>query len=360
MPGRGTGTQAEVLGWLRDSILRGVFSGDLPTVRELAGRFGCSITPVHRALRQLQTEGRVRLLHGSGAMVVSTTRPAVMALLDGDRPTGAEPGIRAHENAARDWMLHHLARADTVQVRLQGSGDDEASFGAAVEQCLREPPATVVFAYPQRFTLAMHAGVTRLLATGIAVVHWAALNELPGCDRVESDFAEGSRLITAAMLTRGSRRPLRLAYPDSLLFERQKQAGFAAALHTDGTDLTLRIPDVADEELWMRQALPDAIKRTGADAVLAANDAQVAKVYRVLAGAGLPRPVAGYDGTWRELLRTEPGRAASGPEPLSIDRDLPELGRRLAALAVARSVGSLPPAPQRVLVTPKLHVPSGH
>lgn len=363
MPGRGTGTQAEVLAWLRDGLERGRFGDRVPSVRELAGRFGCSITPVHRALRQLVAEGRVRLRHGARARVVAGVRPPVTALLDGAGPGLDEPGIRTLENATRDWMLHHLARASTVQVRLQGSGDDEGAFCDAVAQIVREPPAAVVFAYPQRFTPAMRTALDRLHASGIAVVHWAAVTPLPGCDRVESDFAAGSRLLTEACRARGMRRPLRIVCQGEPLFERQKQVGFAAVLGDAAESLTLRLPADATgwaaEQAWLAQHLPAALDRTHADAILAVNDAQVPMFYGLLARLGRRLPVAGYDRTWHEMLRSEPGRAATGAEPASVDRDLPEVGRQLAALAIARATGSLPRGPQRVLVPPRLHLPPG-
>ncbi|MDA3963112.1 MAG: GntR family transcriptional regulator [Planctomycetota bacterium] len=364
MPGRGTGTQAAVRSWLRSGITRGEIGPKLPPVRRLAQQFGCSITPVHRALKQLQDEGWLELHHGSGVAVRARARPVVTVFIDGATPSVAsEPAHRTSNQAARDWLLHHLAANSTVQVRLQGVGTTDTEFVRACQQVMLEQPTVVVLALPhQRISSAMHAAFEQLRAAGVAIVYWPGVNELPHADTVESDFQAGTHLLTAALLGRGCTRPLRLVSPGNPLFEQQKQRGFAAVMGAEADSLTLVIPSHIREPLaeatWLRQVLGPSLERTAADAILAVNDAQVPFIYDCLKELGITLPVAGYDCIWHEMLRLEPGRAASGPEPISIDRRLPELGRALADLAVARANGDLPTQAQRVVIQPSLYLPS--
>jgi len=72
---------------VREGLRRAIFSGELVSGMqlrqdELAARFGTSRIPVREALRQLETEGLVKLQQNRGAIVASLSLDEVLEMLD--------------------------------------------------------------------------------------------------------------------------------------------------------------------------------------------------------------------------------------------------------------------------------------
>lgn len=103
---------------------QGLVGGDrLPPERQLAAELGVSRATLSRALASLETQGRIEVRHGVGALVRDPGGPAAGTVLP---DVGSRP--RAEVLAAREAMLAGIARAAAVNpqssLRLAMLADD--------------------------------------------------------------------------------------------------------------------------------------------------------------------------------------------------------------------------------------------
>jgi DNA-binding GntR family transcriptional regulator len=110
------GRDTEVVDLLREGILAGTYSADLPLrIDALALRFGVSHMPVREALRRLESEGLVTLTPHRGARVVEVTATVVAELFDVRMLVEAFMTRRAAERMTAEV----LATLETIENRYE-------------------------------------------------------------------------------------------------------------------------------------------------------------------------------------------------------------------------------------------------
>lgn len=107
---------------LRDSILRGEYSpGERIIQEDLSTRYGGSRIPVREALRQLESEGLVRLVANTGAWVASLTMSECSEVYQ--TRERIEPLLLRF--SAEHLSTHQLAQLADLAKRMESSRDTE-------------------------------------------------------------------------------------------------------------------------------------------------------------------------------------------------------------------------------------------
>jgi DNA-binding LacI/PurR family transcriptional regulator len=282
---------------LHQEIKRGKFrDGDrLPSETALARRFGASRPTVAQALRELQRLELVERHRGAGTFVRSVPLSAgsLGLLADGLGATEVlEPISVEIARAARaaGWnVVMGAAVADRPPDAIAREWADRGASGVFFAPIEHHPVRAGV----------NKALVNSLQARGLSVVLLDRdLGEFPERSALDlvaiDDFFAGFEL-AEHLLGRDCRRIVFVARGEFPSTTDLRVAGARAAVgRTEGAQLEFAVGDPEDGP-WLGRVL----KNTGADAVIASNDATAARVLQTLQGVGRQVPadvkVAGFD-----------------------------------------------------------------
>ncbi len=356
----------------------------LPSTRDLARTFQTSISPVHGALDQLAEEGIVAKIHGSGVRVLARgsthafvrSRPNIDLITTITQPDLQRPPSKDQHllPAIEKWLLWALSNHPGLRLTISPVQFNQAD--PAVQQgLLRERineaeimrASVAVFASPEFIEESVMEDIRACARRGLRVVYLATGVDLPECDQVRSDFAQGQSALTRLLLRAGHSRILRMVSNPTMLFEEQKSQGFREALLEFGirADTANRwsVTGIADagparERIdFYRNLLGPKIKAEKITAVMAVNDPIAADVRIALHELGLHGQVevTGYDADWAEMDWSEKYPAdwlelhapllAPDARPLSVGTRLPAVAQALADLVISRAfhLGDTPP-----------------
>ncbi|MGF1656686.1 MAG: GntR family transcriptional regulator [Verrucomicrobiales bacterium] len=385
----GLSAEGQIYSILKAEIQSGHWDvgSSMPSLRELAARFGVSRVPVHRAIIKLEEQHLVKRVHGSGVHVIRTQplngerKLPLMQTFDVlNRPETAlnpGPGEATHfVSAALQSMLWHLAKSRAV--RLQRIPVVDQSDMLQVLQDLPHSQVDVfIFVSPELIPLKHLNLLRRFVHDGGSVVYRATWMDIPEFDAVKLDFELGQHALTEHYLNRGVKRMVRCALPHEAVFESQKRAGYRRACLENGwlieavSKSELEAPasggDRAEELKnairWLKtRALP-----LKPEIIFAVNDPEAAILRLALLQLGRPEiEVAGYDAVWREIdwgkflvgLPAELVREVEAMrQPVSVDAGHWEMGEAMGRLALERATKKLPRGPQVRILPQKLVLP---
>lgn len=386
----GLSAENQIFTILRDEILTGRWEagGSLPSLRDLAGRFGVSRVPAHRAIIKLEEAGLVKRVHGSGVHVLRNEAPGMERSLplvqtldvlhEPMKTLKTGPGEATHfVGAAEQEMLWHLTRSRAVRLR-RIPVVDEKDILAVVSDLDPAETEVFVFASPERLPLKHLNALRSYVEKGGHVVHRATWMEIPEFDAVKLDFEQGQHQLTNHYLEEGRRRLIRCMHGSDAFFEMQKQAGHHEACREAGWSLeAIRCSEVprpvtgTDREEECRacvQWLREEILPKDPEVIMAVNDPHAAILRLALVEVGVTDiEVAGYDAVWPEMdwgkfLTGVPknlvGCVAAMPPPVSVDSGHWEMGEALSRLALQRAARKLPPGPQVRIIPQRLVLPT--
>ncbi len=368
------------------NLLRGgnLEIGDLlPSTRDLARKFGKSITPVHQAISRLEQEGYVKRIHGSGVRVNARSfeealvkiRPAVDLVTTLRSLPAPEEMFQASRHilpAVQQWLFWRLSSCRSIRLTVSTvvPEDDEELFIAQLRDALILRPKVVVFADPEKISDQVAEYLLRLHHVGVRVVYLATRRDITQLDRVHLDFADGQYQLTQHLLRNGHRCILRLRSAGADFYEQAKQDGFIRALKEYGL-----AESVADEwtvgleniDAASTEQMAALLKRVSATlpftAIMANNDPTVAPLRIATRKLGFKKIViTGYDNDWDDLKQSIIERYGSllkdTTAPASVDTCLPKVGEALADLVLDRISNALPPGAQTRII-PQMMVQPG-
>jgi DNA-binding LacI/PurR family transcriptional regulator len=307
----------------------------MPTIREVAGHAGVSISTVSLVLN-------------SPDRVSDATRQRVLAAVDalGFVPK-AEAVARARRGTGRVGVLAPYSTYPSVARRLAGMLQatrdrpievvlfDQESAARRTSPLLGSLPVTgrldgiIVVSHPMDPTVAQRLHELVLPTVVVDIRH-------PGFDSVHTDDATGGRLAAEHLLARGHRRFVFLGEAqesDEYVSPSQRRLdGFRTALAAagHGTDVRLAPHHLASATEAARRFLPDNAETHGPTAVFAATDTLAAGVVRAARELGLSVPsdvaVVGFDD----------GDLAEALDLTTVRQPLEESGRTAMELLLQR------------------------
>jgi DNA-binding LacI/PurR family transcriptional regulator len=212
-----------------EALTEAIDSGELapgsrmPSVRELAERFGTSVFPVHKALTKLQDQGYVTTEPRYGTYVADPTHvfelseTVVLAL-----------ETRSHVWGELDLMLTTRLHEDglvPLTVNIHSPEWRERLIGMARS----EAQAIVVRGRPGLpYDMLASPPFTDTIVLG--VVEWFG-PPVEGCLRVLSDFAEGGRIVSRHLAERGHKKVLLMAPQRDQIVRKKDSRGPMGHLH---------------------------------------------------------------------------------------------------------------------------------
>lgn len=274
-----------------ETLTEEIASGDIPpgsrvpSVRELAERFGTSVYPVHRALSKLRDQGYVVTEPRAGTYVADPTRPFQLS-----ETVVLGLGTRSHVWGELDLMLATRLHEDGL-VPLTVNADSEEGRERLISLARSDAQAIVIrgrWGFP--FQMFKEPPFTDTIVVG--VVEWTG-PEMEECLRVLSDFQEGGRIVAEHLQEQGHRNvllvapqwhqivdvdgsPADLGHLDSFRREWEANDGHWQGLTTEGWED--REPILDQDKLF---SLLDP-KGFGATAVFGYMDVVVWKVQQIL------------------------------------------------------------------------------
>jgi hypothetical protein len=379
------------------SILSDIQSGRyrvgdfLPPVRELAVQFGGSITPVVQALKQLETQGIVDRIHGSGVRVAKITgageplRGAIVAI-PAMRPLReydvTETRLNRHvSHASEGWIINRLLHQEDIRIQLSPLKyrESDDSFVRILEQLLEAPPHALCFATPPGFSDRALVLLRRLESRNVRVAMLVSDRDVPEFDRIVMDFALGQYELTRYLLSVGHKSLLRLCSLAEYDWEQKKQQGYIRALAEAGypgdyaskTCLNFGVVKSSGAEVVGAAVrfIGTAIDTFSPTVIMACDDTHAALIRVVLRFLGRTDIlVTGYDNKWAEMDDPDPFHLGNlggvFPEdlakenpPISVECNRAEAGVALAKLVLDRLHGVLPEEKQVVVIGQSLVVP---
>ncbi len=383
---KGLPAESQIFEILREEILNGRWDVDssMPSLRELAARFGVSRVPVHRAIIKLEEHQLVKRVHGSGVHVLRNEplngerKLPLMQTFDvlhkPETALNTGPGEATHfVSSAVQSMLWYLAKSRAVRLQ-RIPVVDQADMSSVLEDLNRSEVDVFVFASPEMMPVKLINLLRQFVRRGGSVVYRATWMDITEFDAVKLDFEMGQHSLTNHYLDKGYERFVRVALTHEAVFETQKRAGYRrACLERGWTSETiskseLPAPDSGadrSEELknaiqWLKSlALP-----MKPQVIFAVNDPEAAILRLALLELGHPDvEVAGYDVVWSEIdwrkfliglpLPLVRKVEAMSP-PVSVDAGHWEMGEALARLALERATKKLPSGPQVRILPQKL------
>ncbi len=385
----GLSAEGQIFILLKEEILAGRWNvgSAIPSLRDLAGRFGVSRVPVHRAIIKLEEVGLVKRVHGSGVHVLRNQPTAgerklpQVQTFDVLRKPAAlletDPGPPRHMVvSAEHSMLWHLTRSRAVRLR-RIPVVDQNDMLRVLEDMDTTNVDVFVFVVPEILP-ARHLGVLRqFVRDGGSVVYRSTWMDIPEFDAVKMDFESGQFQLTEHLFAQGIRNPVCCKMGKEPPFDLQKRSGFRRACQDMGWDdarierSMLTPPESGEtraEELRNTiQWLKEKVFPLKADAIMAVNDPQAAIVRLALARLGKgDLMVTGYDSDWNEvdwkkfltgLGDAEVAEVAAMVPPVSVDAGHWDTGEALARLALERATKKLPQGSQIRILPQKLVLP---
>ncbi|HEV7299842.1 MAG TPA: GntR family transcriptional regulator [Tepidisphaeraceae bacterium] len=367
---------------LRRWIEEGLFvpGGRVPSEEALSQRLGVARMTVRGALRQLESEGLVRV-EGRGRVLTDKAGPVEVRGIMGDTiailadppspdaPLRPQPGFSHHISLG---AVEAIRGAELHALTLQPNRLD----GARLRRLLHERPRGVIAFRYDGGSMARRDVLSAVVAAGVPAVVYGHDPSVDEFDTVSSDHESGEYQLTRFLIGRGCRRILRCwdspDTPGRLAWVARRDAGYERAMREARLDVLpplgfSRSPDYGIESLRHRF---ETTKRLLAgyladhllgpnpvDALMVLTDAQVLPVAAACRVLGKdPRrdvTIVGYDNYWsgaaeREWEPTVPAA--------TVDKLNPKIGRALVDMILARGRGELPAGPQHALVEPELVV----
>ncbi|CAH0240066.1 Lactose operon repressor [Microbacterium oxydans] len=302
-------------------------------VRDVAARAGVSRQTVSRVLNDhpdvaAETKERVRAAMAelgyrmnNAARALGTRRSRTLGVLASDAlQYGPSRSLAALEASAREagyWVS--AAFADAA---------DAAAVVAAVDHLVVQGVEGIVVVAPHTQTLEALAALR--IDVPVVTLHSAGL----GTTGLSVDQAAGARLAVAALADAGHTRIAHLAGPVDWLEAESRAVGYAAELAARG--LAPGPVIAGDWSAGSGHAAVDAVRRSGATAVFAANDQMALGLLSALHEVGLAVPgdvsVVGFDDT--------PDAAYYWPALTTVRQDFEELARRAVAVVIGAADGA--------------------
>jgi len=364
---------------LRQLIRSGTMSGGdrLPSERRLADQFRLPRAVVRASLGELEREGLLECLHGSGRQVASVSRRldrGVVAVVTSadlslthlpDQPPWsnyqAAAAMTALQRREQTTMVIHprrlmdngarwLADRDVVGLLVMQMNTDEWDLGPILRDA--------------------HAAGANIVAYGndAANVPW---------DCVTSGHAAGAAMLTRWLLAHGRRRILRFwRFAEPRPWRLERDEGFEHELAAHGLDplpAVITASPIGSDRSALQQADEyEALiamimgflypyvagERAPIDAVMCATDRHALEVSDALKrlGATPNRDVAvvGYDNSYPYLIQGYPGAT---PPAATVEKSNDLIGHAMCDLLLERLRGELPPEPQTRTIEPSLVVP---
>ena len=364
----------------------------LPSVRELATHFKASITPVVRALQQLETDGFVERLHGSGVRVAripgnQVSSAGALVVIPAMRPLQdynvTEARLNRHVSyASEGWIVNQLLRQEDIRVQLSPLKyrESDSSFIRILEQLLESPPNALCFATPTGFSDRSLALLSQLKSRNVAIGFLVSDRNCEEFDRVVMDFEDGQYQLTKYILSLGHKSIIRLCAVPEYDWERQKQVGYERALADAGfpakyakeSTLNFGVIQGAGAEVIGStvRVIGAALDRHKPTVIFACDDTIAGLIRVTLRFLGRADVlVTGYDNKWFERDEPDPFHLGdlsgmfpqdlgTNNPPISVECQRPEAGVALANLVLDRLHGKLPSANQVIKIGQKLFIPN--
>ena len=368
--------------WIADKQL--LPGGRLPAERELARRLGVTRFVVRSVLAQLESEGVVRSLSerirviadGSarGASVMDETVALCTNLTS--RPIPGEQGpvgmMQMLYMGVSEALQAHGLNVITVP--------PERTAMARIQRLIAQRPLAWIVLEDALTSEAGFSVLREVSARGIPTVVYGDVLDAPSLaappfDVVTSDQLGGSYALTRWMIGRGARRVVRFSDNPSparaaQVWRGRREQGYRDACRDAGVEAHPAIEGVRLEggdgsrqsfELQVRMTAGFLVEHLGGsatvDGILVVSDGllfDVAGACRLL-GKDPQRElcVAGYDNYW---MGAPERRFESFTPPATVDKNLLEVGRALASLALDRAAGRSPPESRVQMVSQRLVV----
>jgi len=190
---------------LREEITSGQWSvgAQLPSMKDLAVRFGTSVFPVHQALGMLQHDGYVVKKHGSGTFIADT-RPTVtiadtVALC-----------LRAHAHVFGELTMLLTRQLHARHISPVVMDTDEPNSGDLMRNLARSGVRVFVLDGHGLFDFEVFDAPVFRDKLIVGIIDWSG-PQLPGLSRVLSDHEGGGRMVARFLFGRGHRKVLVLA-----------------------------------------------------------------------------------------------------------------------------------------------------
>ncbi len=329
--------------WLTQQRLRP--GQALPPETAIADDLGISQPSVHRALRQLEQEGRI---HVQGRRRLLGSRRLSNTILLLASSGGQSLAGTVQRAPGWEWWIFFSALSG-----LQAAGRQVLMLQPKhltldeLDRWLNDQPAAALI---HGIDLADHGRsdlLTRLQQGNTPLVVYGPAEEFPQHDTVFPDQEEGTRRLTRHLLSLGCRRLLRGWTPDWIA---ARDRGYEQACREHGvTPLPHlqqdRLPPAVRDDLTFEQSrqmlagalLPYLQNEPQIDAVLAPSDGQIPAFAAAIRDFGLEPnrdvKLAGFDNYWEDGWDR---RFEDTPPIASVDRRNPEVGRQLAELVQRR------------------------
>ncbi|MBR0056690.1 MAG: LacI family DNA-binding transcriptional regulator [Kiritimatiellae bacterium] len=357
-----------MLRWLERALAAGDFppGRELPSERAIAKLLGVAPNTAAAAMDEAERAGLAVRRAGSRKRYAGEVRKTGGALASSTIYVLATMRHYLDIAMAPGWSDDFLALDVAQRISIAGrpvSLLNSNSLPASTLDAIFEsrPGAMVVLDSVNLESTAMRA-LERCRAEGIPAIAYGNAPQLRGYDRAYSDHRGGSRDLARWLLARGCRRIVPFfPFATSAFWESERLEGYAEAMREAGLVphpvVNLGFPRFDDEqneeEFRIQRALAVsallALKRDGAfpDALLCREDFTARAALAAVADFGLEPNrdivVAGYDNSGRTT-----GRKANFPlrPAVTVDKHNERAAEALAALAVARLDGALPPEPQ--------------
>ncbi len=189
-------------------------------------------------------------------------------------------------------------------------------------------------------------------------------------DRVISDHAEGSYLLTKRLISRGCRRILRIwSFSGDVYWLRDRNSGYEKAVSESGIEILppISIGSLSPRISGDRRNFEDRTRQyagflaehlssgKGVDAIMLTSDSDVypaasaCRLFNKIPGKDIM--LAGYDNTWRECEERQWEEYV--PEA-TVDKRNFQTGEEMINLLMSRMEGRAPSGPQLVRIKPQI------